>query len=48
MAHAEELFPVLAEPALYEFIDEEPPESIDALRHKPIAATDILMEKVLP
>lgn len=34
MAHAEELFPVLAEPALYEFIDEEPPESIDALRHK--------------
>jgi RimJ/RimL family protein N-acetyltransferase len=34
MAHAEELFPVLAEPALYEFIDDEPPESIDALRQK--------------
>jgi RimJ/RimL family protein N-acetyltransferase len=34
MAHAEELFPVLAEAALYEFIDEEPPLSVEALRHK--------------
>lgn len=34
MAHAEELFPVLAEPALYEFIDEAPPESVAALRQK--------------
>jgi RimJ/RimL family protein N-acetyltransferase len=34
MAHAEELFPVLAEAALYEFIDEEPPESVAALRRK--------------
>jgi ribosomal-protein-alanine N-acetyltransferase len=34
IAHAEELFPVLAEAALYEFIDEEPPESVDALRQK--------------
>jgi RimJ/RimL family protein N-acetyltransferase len=34
MAHAEELFPVLAEPALYEFIDESPPESVAALRQK--------------
>jgi [ribosomal protein S5]-alanine N-acetyltransferase len=32
VAHAEELFPVLAEAALYEFIDEEPPESVEALR----------------
>ena len=34
MAHAEELFPVLAEALLYEFIDEEPPESVEALRQK--------------
>jgi len=34
MAHAEELFPVLAEAVLYEFMDEEPPESIAALRQK--------------
>ena len=34
MAHAEELFPLLAEAALYEFIDEDQPESVDALRRK--------------
>ena len=34
VAHAEELFPVLAETALYEFLDEEPPESIEALQQK--------------
>jgi ribosomal-protein-alanine N-acetyltransferase len=34
MAHAEELFPVLAEAALYEFIDDEPPESVEALRQR--------------
>ena len=34
MAHAEELFPVLAEAALYEFIDEEPPQGVEALRQK--------------
>jgi ribosomal-protein-alanine N-acetyltransferase len=34
MAHAEELFPVLAEAALYEFIDEGPPASVAALREK--------------
>lgn len=34
VAHAEELFPVLAEAALYEFIDEEPPESVEVLRRK--------------
>ena len=34
MAHAEELFPLLAEAALYEFIDDDPPESVDALRRK--------------
>jgi RimJ/RimL family protein N-acetyltransferase len=34
MAHAEELFPVLAEAALYQFLDEEPPESVAALRQK--------------
>ena len=34
MAHAEELFPVLAEPVLYEFIDAEPPASIAELRHR--------------
>lgn len=34
MAHAEELFPVLAEAAMYEFIDEEPPQSVAALRQK--------------
>jgi len=34
MAHAQELFPVLAEAALYEFIDDEPPESVEALRQR--------------
>lgn len=34
MAHAEELFPVLADAALYEFLDEDPPESVAALRLK--------------
>ena len=34
VAHAEELFPLLAEAALYEFIDEDPPESVAALRQK--------------
>jgi uncharacterized protein YhfF/RimJ/RimL family protein N-acetyltransferase len=34
MAHAEALFPVLAEPALYHFIDEAPPTSVQALRDK--------------
>ena len=34
MAHAAELFPVLAEPALYEFIEEAPPASVEALRQK--------------
>lgn len=33
-AHAEALFPVLAEPALYEFIEEDPPASIEALRQR--------------
>lgn len=33
-AHAEALFAVLAEPALYEFIEEEPPASIEVLRQK--------------
>ena len=33
-AHAEALFAVLAEPALYEFIEEDPPVSIEALRQK--------------
>lgn len=34
MAHAEELFAVLSETRLYEFLDEEPPPSIEALREK--------------
>jgi RimJ/RimL family protein N-acetyltransferase len=34
MAHAAELFAVLAEPVLYEFIDDTLPASIDALRQK--------------
>jgi RimJ/RimL family protein N-acetyltransferase len=34
VTHAEELFPVLAEQALYEFLDEDAPESVDALREK--------------
>lgn len=34
MAHAEELFPVLSEEMLYEFLDEEPPTSVEALRQK--------------
>ena len=33
-AHAEELFPVLSEPSLYEFIDDVPPVSVEALRKK--------------
>jgi [ribosomal protein S5]-alanine N-acetyltransferase len=33
-AHAEALFAVLAEPALYEFIEEEPPASVEVLRDK--------------
>lgn len=33
-AHAEALFAVLAEPRLYEFIDEDPPASVEALREK--------------
>lgn len=32
--HAEELFVVLQDPLLYEFIDEEPPESVQALAKK--------------
>jgi [ribosomal protein S5]-alanine N-acetyltransferase len=34
MAHAEVLFPVLVEPALYDFIDEAPPASVQSLREK--------------
>jgi [ribosomal protein S5]-alanine N-acetyltransferase len=34
MAHAEVLFPVLSEPALYDFIDEAPPASVQALQEK--------------
>lgn len=34
MAHAPALFAVLAEPALYAYIDEEPPQSVEALRDK--------------
>ena len=34
MAHAEELFDVLREPGLYEFLDEEPPPSVESLRQK--------------
>ena len=34
MAHAEELYPVLAEEALCEFLEEEPPRSVDDLRSK--------------
>jgi ribosomal-protein-alanine N-acetyltransferase len=34
VAHAEELFALLSEVALYEFIDEDPPESVAALRQK--------------
>ena len=33
-AHAEALFAVLAEPALYEFIEEDPPASVELLRRK--------------
>jgi RimJ/RimL family protein N-acetyltransferase len=33
-AHAEALFAVLCEPALYEHLDEDPPLSVEALRHK--------------
>ena len=32
--HAEVLFAVLAEPALYEFIEEDPPVSVELLRRK--------------
>jgi [ribosomal protein S5]-alanine N-acetyltransferase len=31
-AHAEELFAILSEQKLYEFLDEEPPQSVEALR----------------
>ncbi len=34
VAHAEELFAVLAEPALYQYLDEDPPRSVEALRQK--------------
>ncbi|MBC7954847.1 MAG: GNAT family N-acetyltransferase [Cytophagales bacterium] len=33
-AHAEELFPVLSEARLYDFLDERPPHSVDALRER--------------
>ena len=33
-SHAEELFPVLSDPHIYEFLDESPPESITALRER--------------
>ena len=33
-AHAEAVFAVLADPALYEFIDESPPVSVEALRDR--------------
>lgn len=33
VAHAEAMFPVLADPALYEF-EHEPPESVDSLRRR--------------
>jgi RimJ/RimL family protein N-acetyltransferase len=33
-AHAEELFEVLADPALYEFLDDAPPASVEALRDR--------------
>ena len=34
VAHAEELFAVLAEPRLYKYLDEAPPASVEALRAK--------------
>jgi [ribosomal protein S5]-alanine N-acetyltransferase len=34
MIHAQELFEVLVDPKLYEFIDEDPPASVEALRQK--------------
>jgi RimJ/RimL family protein N-acetyltransferase len=34
MAHAEELYGILCEPGLYEFLDEEPPPSVESLRQK--------------
>jgi [ribosomal protein S5]-alanine N-acetyltransferase len=33
-AHAEELFELLRDPRLYTFLDEEPPQSVQALREK--------------
>ncbi len=33
-AHAEAMFAVLAEPALYEFIEEDPPASVELLRQR--------------
>lgn len=33
-AHAEAMFAVLADPVLYEFVDESPPVSVEALRDK--------------
>jgi RimJ/RimL family protein N-acetyltransferase len=34
VTHAEALFALLVDPGLYEFLDEEPPVSVEALRHK--------------
>ena len=33
-SHAEALFPVLSDPHLYEFLDEQPPASVAALRER--------------
>lgn len=33
-AHAEDMFELLREPALYEYLDDEPPASADALRQR--------------
>ena len=33
-SHAEELFPVLSDPHIYEFLDEDPPASVTALRER--------------
>ena len=34
VAHAEELFAMLSEPEIYRYLDEDPPQSIDALKQK--------------
>ncbi len=34
VAHAEELFGVLSDPALYRYLDEDPPASVEALRQR--------------